>query len=220
LTDSVFSQQELSKCLGIQTDHFTVVPLGGDHMRDVLADDAILQKYALLRNSFLLSVASQSRHKNFARVLQAFKLIGSGFELVTVGGNYQKIFQKTENLAGNPAVHNLGYVNDHELKALYENALGFIFPSLYEGFGLPILEAMNCGCPVICSKTASIPEVAGKAALYFDPLNVEDMAQNIRMFLINQDLRSDMQTSGLKQAAAFSWDQAARTTLAELTACL
>ena len=107
----------------------------------------------------------------------------------------------------------LGYVNDRELKALYENALGFIFPSLYEGFGLPVLEAMRAGCPVISSHAASLPEVAGDAALYFDPGDVEDMARVIERFLSDPALQEDMRHKGFLQAKYFKWSTTARRIL-------
>ena len=220
LTDSLFSQSELSFYLGIPRDQFRVILLGGDHLNDVTPDVSILQRHGLARKSYLLSVASQSLHKNFNRVLQAVALVGRDVELVTVGGSYNHIFRKAETQPIQPNVHSLGYVNDCELKALYVNALGFIFPSIYEGFGLPVLEAMNAGCPVLCSNAASIPEVGGRAVLYFDPFNIENMVSKIREFLADSVLRADLQARGYEQAAAFPWETTARKTLNELIACL
>jgi glycosyltransferase involved in cell wall biosynthesis len=91
--------------------------------------------------------------------------------------------------------------------------MGFIFPSLYEGFGLPILEAMNCGCPVLCSNAASIPEVSGLAALYFDPLKVDDIASTIKTFISDPELEIEYKNRGFEQAAGFKWEKTAKNTL-------
>jgi glycosyltransferase involved in cell wall biosynthesis len=223
LTDSLFSQRELSHYLGVPEQRFRVIPLGGDHLSAISVDTRILEKHKLTRNSYLLLVASQSLHKNFARVLLAADQIRAtqpaDVAFAAAGGS-NIIFQQTEAQSLRPNVRMLGYVNDSELKALYENALGFIFPSIYEGFGLPILEAMNCGCPVLCSTAASLPEVAGSAALYFDPNNVAELTALIKQFLREPGLRSDLQVQGREQAKAFSWEKTARITLTELIACL
>jgi len=102
-----------------------------------------------------------------------------------------------------------GFVTDGELKALYENATCFVFPSLYEGFGLPPLEAMYCGCPVITSRQASLPEVCGDAALYCDATSVDDIAQKIEQMLGSADLREMYRQRGLKRAHAHGWREAA-----------
>ena len=220
LTDSHFSQTELSHYLGVPANRFKVILLGGDHLRDVAAAEGFLQKHGLVKGSYLLTVANQSPHKNFGRVLQAATALQSEVEFAAAGGSYQGIFQQVETHSAPSNMHLLGYVNDHQLKALYENALGFIFPSLYEGFGLPLLEAMNCGCPVLCSSAASLPEVGGDAALYFDPLQSNEMLDVIRKFLSDSGLRAQLQLRGREQAALFTWEKTARETLAALVACL
>jgi glycosyltransferase involved in cell wall biosynthesis len=165
-------------------------------------------------------VASQSSHKNFSRLLEAARHLEDGLQLVAAGGSYGTVFQKSAALSISANVHMLGYINDHELKALYENALAFIFPSTYEGFGLPVLEAMNCGCPVLCSKAASLPEVAGPAALYFDPLDVNEIRDLIVKLQADPGMQSDLSRRGREQAAGFSWMKTASETLAALLTCL
>jgi alpha-1,3-rhamnosyl/mannosyltransferase len=103
-------------------------------------------------------------------------------------------------------------VPEEELPALYTGAKLLAFPSLYEGFGLPVLEAMACGVPVVCSDTSSLPEVAGEAALFFDPTHVEAIITALERALADPDLRQDMQDRGLARAARFSWEQTARET--------
>ena len=223
LTDSRFSQQELARYLHVPADRFLVIPLGGDHFQATPPDPTILQKHGLSTGSYLLTVASQSRHKNFGCVLDAARLVKSRVDFVAVGGNFQQVFHpngriETETLP--PNVQALGYVSDNQLKTLYENALGYIFPSLYEGFGLPVLEAMNCACPVLCSTAASLPEVGGEAALYFDPLDANSLAAVIERLLTDSTLKSDLQTRGLEHAVGFTWEKTARETLKALDSCL
>jgi glycosyltransferase involved in cell wall biosynthesis len=220
ITDSAFSKRELSYYLSLPPDRIMVIFLGGDHLRDISPDLNILQKYDLTKNAYFLSVSSQSAHKNIDRVMQAAELIGFDVKLVLVGSSNKQVFHPANIQLHNPNICMLGYVNDCELKALYENALGFIFPSTYEGFGLPVLEAMSCGCPVLCSNAASLPEVGGRAALYFHPKDVDNIALMMKAFLGDASLRTALQAHGYKQAAVFPWEKTARTTLNKLVAYL
>jgi glycosyltransferase involved in cell wall biosynthesis len=110
------------------------------------------------------------------------------------------------------SVQFLGTVNNENLAKLYRGALGFVFPSLYEGFGLPPLEAMACGTPVLTSNVCSLPEVVGKAGVLVDPLNVEAIADGIRSLVENAAMRADLRQSGLLRAREFSWNQTAQKT--------
>ena len=113
----------------------------------------------------------------------------------------------TDNAA---RVHHLGYVDEQEVAALYRGAEAMIFPSLYEGFGLPPLEAMACGCPVAASKTGAVAEVCGDAALLFDPNDVDAIEAAISRISSDARLRSELSGAGIKQAANFTWERAAR----------
>lgn len=108
----------------------------------------------------------------------------------------------------------MGYVSDAELRALYEHAACFVYPSFYEGFGLPPLEAMACGCPVIVSNAASLPEVCGDAALYCNPCSPEDIAEKISLLMADPRLREDLRQKGLERAKQFTWEKCARETFA------
>jgi glycosyltransferase involved in cell wall biosynthesis len=105
----------------------------------------------------------------------------------------------------------LGYVSREKLRDLYSGAEVFVYPSLYEGFGLPVLEAMSCGCPVVCSNASSLPEVAGDAAVLVNPLDIEDIAKGIR---IAMNSRVELRKKGLEQVKKFDWEKTARQTLA------
>ncbi len=220
LTDSHFSQRELAHYLGVPANHFSVILLGGDHLKAAPADNSILQRHGLLPHQYILGVASQSIHKNFGRVLEAARQLEGDIQFAVAGGSYGRVFQKSGEQSIPANVHTLGYINDHELKALYENAFAFIFPSTYEGFGLPVLEAMSCGCPVLCSNAASLPEVAGEAALYFDPGDVDGMVALIKKLMADPELQTGLSRRGREQADAFPWENTARATLAVLATCL
>jgi glycosyltransferase involved in cell wall biosynthesis len=113
-------------------------------------------------------------------------------------------------------VTHLGYVTDGELRALYENALCFVYPSMYEGFGLPPVEAMTCGCPVIVAKAASLPEICGDAALYCDPMDPRDIARAIRLLAGNSSLRDELRAKGRVRAAGLTWKACAQEVWSEL----
>jgi glycosyltransferase involved in cell wall biosynthesis len=213
-TDSRFSQQELAKYLGVSGDQFNVIYLGGDHLARVASDNKVLEQNQLNKNSYLLTVASNSPHKNFPCVIEAARKVrAQNIQFVAVGGTFRRVFQSSGSEDVPDNVRLLGYVSDGEVKALYENAAGFIFPSLYEGFGLPVLEAMGAGCPVLCANSASLPEVGGEAALYFDAMNADDLAGTIDRFLSVPGLRETMRIKGLEQCARFRWEMTARNTL-------
>nr|HID12930.1 glycosyltransferase family 1 protein [Anaerolineae bacterium] len=159
-------------------------------------------------------------HKNLMRLIEAWssviKSLGFGHWSLAIAGHwdprYPQARQKVAEL-GLDSVIFLGEVAEADLPALYSAADLFVFPSLYEGFGLPVLEAMACGTPVVCSNTSSLPEIVGDAALTFDPLDVEEMAAKIKEALYDETLREEMREKGLRQAAKFSWEKTARETL-------
>jgi len=138
--------------------------------------------------------------------------------LVIVGApNFWKsspVAESVEKLGLKSCVHFTGYIPEGDLPALYNGADLFVFPSLYEGFGLPVLEAMACGTPVITSNTSSLPEVAGDAALLVDPYDVDAIAEAMRRVLTDLNLAGELRVKGLARASEFSWERTARETLA------
>ncbi len=181
-------------------------------------------RYGIGDRPYILSVGTLQPRKNYTRLIRAFanlkpEILEADIRLVIAGGRgwlYQDILAEAERHADRVRI--LGFVDDTDLPALYRNAALFAFPSLYEGFGLPVLEAMACGVPVVCSDTSSLPEVAGGAALLVDPLDTDGLAQAMVRALRDTDLRRDMVIRGLDQAARFTWEQAARQLLAAFDA--
>lgn len=183
---------------------------------------AIAHRYRLEPNSYVLTVGTLEPRKNQIRLVEAFHLLSQrgvtrGLKLVLAGGKgwlYDNLFQRVEELGLTEDVIFTGVVPDEDLPALMNGALVFVYPSLYEGFGLPALEAMACGVPVITSNASSLPEVAGDAALLVDPYDVEGLAEAMRSLIESEETRSDLREKGLAQAARFSWERTARETLA------
>lgn len=177
---------------------------------------AVRDRFAL-SSSFILFVGSFKSHKNLPVLLDAFQGIrkksGMAHELVLVGKKDPKEKALLRRLEGLPHVRCLGSMPDESLFALYHLAEVLVVPSLWEGFGLPVLEAMACGTPVICSDRSSLPEVAGDAALTFDPERVDQLEELLVRVLQDGDLRQKLSAKGLERSSRFSWESAAQETL-------
>ncbi len=159
---------------------------------------------------YVLSVGTLQPRKNYVRLIRAFATLEPGTRLLIAGGRgwlYRDILTEAERHADRVGI--LGFVDDADLPALYRHAALFVFPSLYEGFGLPVLEAMACGVPVVCSNASSLPEVAGEAALLVDPHDSDGLARAMARALEDADMRRGMIERGLEQAARFTWERAA-----------
>ncbi|MGV0960720.1 MAG: glycosyltransferase family 4 protein [Limnohabitans sp.] len=209
LTNSKFSAKELSHHAAIAPERITVAPLGADHMGRGQADfTQRLQSLmtALDGKPFVLAVSSASPNKNFLSVIAALSLLGQNApECVIVGQRYDRVFANSQ--LNTDRVHELGYVTDGELIALYQSAGLLIYPSFYEGFGLPPLEAMWHGCPVIASNTSALPEVCADAAVYCDPHQPQTLSEAITRVMQDADLRQGMRIRGREHARKFLWSQ-------------
>jgi len=178
---------------------------------------AARQRYGLPER-YLLFVGTIEPRKNLTRLLHAFEILrleGLTDGLVVVGKRgwlYGDFFAELEQSPVRESVILPGYVPDEHLPAVYAGAQALAFPSLYEGFGLPVLEAMACGTPVACSRTSSLPEVGGEAALYFDPVSADTIQETLRRLLSDAELSAKLATEGYEQAARFSWDRVADET--------
>jgi glycosyltransferase involved in cell wall biosynthesis len=180
-----------------------------------------------LSDSYLLYVGTLHPRKNLVRLVQAFALtlrssfsmpesLPSDLQLVLAGQKgrlYDELFAQVRKLGLTDRVVLAGYVPDADLPALLSGALAFVFPSLYEGFGLPILEAMACATPVVCSNVSSLPEVAGDAALLVEPLDTQSLAEAIHRIVTDKDLRRTLVERGFRQIRVFSWRRCAREIL-------
>jgi alpha-1,3-rhamnosyl/mannosyltransferase len=170
---------------------------------------------------YLLYLGSNKPHKNLERLIRAWERVvedgtASGTQLI-IAGHYDPLYPEARQMVAErrltDSVTFIANVAEHDLPALYSGALAFVFPSYYEGFGLPPLEAMACGTPVLCAYASSLPEVVGNAALTFDPYNFIEQAEELRRILHNSALRRTLRAQGLRRAAQFSWQRTARSTL-------
>jgi glycosyltransferase involved in cell wall biosynthesis len=180
------------------------------------------EKYGI-SGDYILFVGTLQPRKNIVRLVEAFSKIKQDVQLVIVGKKgwlYEEILEAPKKFGVENRVKFLDSVTDEELPDFYKHAVCFVLPSLYEGFGLPILEAMKYGCPVITSNISSLPEAGGDSALYVDPLSVEDIAKNLEL-IINpsadgEELRKKLIKKGYEQVKKFSWEKTARETLKAL----
>ena len=219
---SNFVKQEIMEYFNVPEDRLLTV-YHGVNGRFRPDDSGIAQ--ARVRDEFTISgpyvlyVGKLHTNKNIVRLIEAFDIATQGmdeFQLVLVGRMFfgsDDIEQTVQRLGLAPRLHRLGHLNDECLPALYAGAQCMVFPTLWEGFGLPMIEAMACGTPVIASDIACVPEITGGAALLVDPLSVESIADGIQQVLSSSSLRADLCSRGLVRAANFSWERTARQTL-------
>lgn len=217
ITDSVFSMNEIIKYLDVPIEKLRVIPLAcGDEFKpvqDMNRLKMIKEKFGL-RRPFVLTIGGNEPRKNVARLISIFEGISEKYnlDLVVVGGNWRGIAFSREIEAANN-VYFLGSIEQEDLVTLYSFAELFVFPSMYEGFGLPVLEAMACGAPVAASNTSSIPEVAGDAAFLFDPRDQEDMKRIILGILGSRETKEELKQKGLERAKLFTWESTLRQTM-------
>ncbi|MFZ6849897.1 glycosyltransferase family 4 protein [Undibacterium sp. RuRC25W] len=210
MTVSYFSARELN--LRIPGVKFKVLPNSAEHISLVPSDHNVLDRVAIKQKKFLLAVGSMNPTKNIERLIRAYSSLKLNEEisLVIVGSPNSRVFSGVDISESKiPGVLFTGPISDSELRSLYESALAFVFPSLYEGFGIPPLEAMVCRTPVIASNAASIPEVCGDAAYYFDPLDIEQMSSAIHRVISDSDLRLNLIKAGEHRCRQFSWSRSA-----------
>lgn len=218
-TVSQFSKHELHRYFSIPVGKMSVIHPGCDHLLKTPPDSGVLRKFNLRPGSFVLGVSSLSPIKNFDGLIRSWNLLKrSDMKLAIAGMANSRVFQKRA-LEHEGDVAWLGYVSDEELRALFEAASLFVYPSFYEGFGYPPLEAMSCGCPVIVARSSALPESCGDAAVYCDPSDAENIARNIRSVLDSPRLSEELRQKGLRHAAQFTMRRTASTLWNELQAC-
>lgn len=219
ITDSNFSKEEIKKYYGIPENKIRVIYLASEKkFRDVNVDFITISKYGIVQPYFLF-VGDITKRRNIDNLLKAFSMLFNERKiksrLVIVGRkvspsyNIEKLVNKN-NLNG--IVIYAGFVNDDDLIQLYANSACFVYPSLYEGFGLPVLEAMSLKVPVIASNRASIPEVTGGAAVLFDPEDIIDIADKMEKIISDAGLKKEISEKGYARSGVFSWEKAALET--------
>lgn len=211
-TVSEFSKSEICSLYKINTSKIHVIPN---------ASSAIFTKGSRREPTakYILAVSSLTQQKNFTGLIDAFNILeDQQHELLLVGSINRNFAAQTliDKIDSNPRIKFAGRVSDEALIDLYRNAAAFIHPSFYEGFGIPPLEAQACGCPVICSNIASLSEVCGSSALYFDPYNPSDIADKIDSVLIDPNLSKKLILSGSENIKRFSWESSANKILASI----
>lgn len=202
------TKNDLVELYNTPEEKISVIYEGVDEKFKPTLDKAKSEKYKAGERPYIFSVSTIHPRKNFKRLIQAFAQLPKDFELIIAGGKgwlYDDIFAEAEKFEGR--VRFLGFVPDDDLPALYSGAAMFAYPSLYEGFGLPMLEAMACGTPTLTSNVSCLPEVAAGAAVTVSPYDVDSIAEGLKHTLANRD---DLIKKGFARASQFKWAAAAR----------
>lgn len=209
ITVSNFSKKEIERYFPKSIDKINVIYLGCDSIFRPMNN--------IEKKNQILYVGSLNERKNFIGVLKAFDLLNKNeYKLVIVGNffgtfNLSNEAQEYINRAkNNPNIEFKQGVSNEELVKIYNQSKIFLFPSFYEGFGLPVLEAISCGTPVICSNVSSLPEVGGDAVIYCNPYDVDDIKNKIELVLNDENLQTEMIQKGLNRSKLFSWEKSAQ----------
>ena len=224
ITDTQHIKEQLVAAIGYDERRIVVIPLGVAHdlFRPQSAPPAALNALGLDGDRpYILHVGTDAPRKNVPGVIKAFAQVNRRMPnllLVKVGKpawmtEHQKVQDLIRELDLESSFVAIGHVSDEDLAVLYNGATLLVYPSFYEGFGLPVLEAMACGTPVITSNTSCLPEVAGNAAITVDPYDVEALAGAMHRVLADADLQQDLRRRGLERAAGFTWERTAQETV-------
>ncbi|RJR24495.1 glycosyltransferase family 1 protein [Candidatus Microgenomates bacterium] len=223
ITDSESSKKDIVKYLDYPAEKIWVVYLAADPCFGIVEDkkekDKIKEKY-MLPDKFVLYVGDVNYNKNLSNLIKAYSQVKDKADLVFVGKSFEnktlkevkEILFLIKELNLEKKVHFPGYIPDSDLKVVYNLASVYCLISLYEGFGLGVLEAMSCGCPVVASKLSSLPEAAGDAALLVDPYSKDEIGKAIGKLLGSKKEREEYAKKGVKRAGLFSWEKVAEET--------
>jgi len=226
LTVSEFTKKDIVDTYGIAADRIKVVMNGYDSNRYKVLDhsaDLLKQKYQV-DYPYILFIGRLELKKNIPRLVEAFGLFKqrnpeATHKLVLIGTRgltFPLVEEQIKKYKLENEIVFPGWISDEDLPVWLNSADLFAFPSIFEGFGIPVLEAMACGCPVICSNTTSLPEVAGDSALMVDPQKTEEIVESLEKVLFNSDVAANLKKKGLERVKDFSWEKCAKETLREL----
>lgn len=217
------TKSDLVRYFSVEPERVTAIPLAADTAFSPVKgkDIAIMRNKYGIPDRYVLYVGINKPHKNLLMLLKAWGILmcngqTEGHSLVIAGywdPRYPDAKRYVINNGLDKTVHIIGDVQEHDLPSLYSGATAFIYPSLYEGFGLPLLEAMACGTPVMCGNVSSLPEVTGEAAAYFDPVNAGEIADTMGEVLASRKNREVLQEKGFARARLFLWEQTALRTV-------
>lgn len=216
---SEYTKRDIQDILHVPEERITVLyDACSQAMRPVMDETELqsLRKRYRLSEQFILFVGNSNPRKNLRRLMEAFDCVKDRTDLphqLIIAGEQGWKFSRDHALAGLKHAEDIrfiGFVPDEEMPALYSAAEVFAFPTLYEGFGIPVLEAQACGTPVLTSNCTALPEVGGDAAIYADPCDVDDIAEKMEQLIINPVLRVELQKKGFENVKRFSWEVSAR----------
>lgn len=222
ISDSHSTRNDMRRLLGVPDDRVTTIHLAASEAYTASVSEAqvrsVRARYGLSDTPILLTVCTLEPRKNLAQAVRAFAALrrqGHDVQLVVAGAKgwgTGALFDEVRTLSAADQVRLLGYVPDEDLPALYRACTVFLYPSVYEGFGLPPLEAMACGMPVVVSNRSSLPEVVGDGGITYDPDHLDDLISLLAGLLQSADERDRLSRSAVRQAARFSWTRAAENT--------
>lgn len=227
ITISEFSKSEIIKYMGVDKNKISVMPVGVDHSLFKICEDksaiqSVLYKYKI-NSPYFLYLGTLEPRKNIEGMIDAYAILKKrnpdAPEFVLAGRKgwlYDSIFEKVKQYHIEESVVFTGYVEEAEAPLIMNGALAFMFVSFYEGFGMPPLEAMACGTPVITSNTASLPEVVGDSAITVNPYSAEEIAQAMEKLYKNDNLREELSAKGLKRADEFTWTKSAEAVISAI----
>jgi glycosyltransferase involved in cell wall biosynthesis len=223
VTDSEFSGRDIAARLAVPADRIAVIPLAAGPRFRPLGDEEtapVLARHGL-RRGFVFSLGRLNRRKNLGRLLMAYgRLRGAGLAdaPLVIGGKrdygVEDVLRRARLSGEGASVRFMDLISDEDLPAFYSAAACFVYPSLFEGFGLPVLEAMSCGAPVVCSNRTALPELVQTAGLLVDPESVDALAEAVARVLGDRALAGELGRRGLEASRRYSWAETARRTLA------